>query len=459
MPERERLSLSSRGLRYKLKIGFYLMSVLPLLISFYVISAYVLPVAGIKPNVFILIIISIFIAVIGFWLMRQMINPIINISARAQDIARGNIDYKIKIERDDEIGNLAQALNKLTLRIKGNMQELKRYGDQTREINLEINRKVVMFSGLLQISSFISQGANIDDTFNLVVEKVAQVGDSDLAFLLLREDKSRQLRMKAAYGLGSERLLNKIVNIDDDSLFSRIIREKKGFSLGKGTARNKAVDDLERELVISNAFILPITVRNKVIGLIGAANNRGSEYGPEDVKAMDIFSRQITIAVENDILSGRLKRLEIKDELTGLYNQSFIRARLDEEIKRAIVYQRPCSFVLFDFKRSGRGRRDNGGFSLPVSGLKDVSLIIRENITDIDRAGRFSENEFAIIFPEKNKRQALEASEEIKERIEYLLRQDKQDDINVRMAVAENPIDGATGPDLIDNAQGLIEAG
>jgi hypothetical protein len=47
----EALSLSSHGLKYKLKISFYLMSILPLLVCAYLVSNYILPRFGMSIDI------------------------------------------------------------------------------------------------------------------------------------------------------------------------------------------------------------------------------------------------------------------------------------------------------------------------------------------------------------------------------------------------------------------------
>lgn len=450
------MSLSSYGLGYKLKIAFYLMSVLPLLICFYLISSYLLPIVGIKLNIMVLIGVSIFIASSGFFVVRQIVSPIINISSRAKNVIDGNITYEIESERDDEIGDLENTLAKLTLRIKGNMQELKRYSEQTKEINLEINRQIVALSGLLQVSAFISEGEDINKVFDLIMEKMAQIGDSDSAFLLLQEEGD--LRLKSAYGADVKGLLNKRFKITEDNLFAKIIRQAGFFSLDNNTLRSKAVAEFEQEFGVKNAFIAPVFVRNKIAALAGIANSRGFEYKNENLKLINIFLKQITIAIENDMLMRRLKNLEVKDALTGLYNESFIRTRLDEEIKRAILYQRPCAFILF----SVNGYKEFcQNFTLPEAeaALKMIALALKESITDIDRAARFSDSEFAVVLPEKNKKQAQAIAEIIKQRMEFLFNEepDRRRRLMFNVAVTENPIDGVKGFDLIYKATQELE--
>ena len=451
----KQLSLSSRGLRYKLRISFYLMSVLPLLISIYVISTYMLPTIGIKSNIYLLVCISIFVAVSGFFIIKQVIDPIINISSKAKDIARGEVDYVSRAKRDDEIGDLEDALQQLTCRIKNNMRELEKYGQETKEINLEINRKVVILSSLLQVSSFISEGADINETLDLSVEKMLQIGDSDSAFLLLKQEE--KILVTSIYGINSDYLLNREFNAASDNIFAKVLKDRKTFALNKKVPPNKMIDEFRRIFALTDAVIAPIYVHGKVFGLAGIGNDRNLEYRDDNFKLIDIFVKQITIAIENDILLNHINRLEVKDALTGLYNSSFIKERLEEEIKRAIISQRPCAFIVLSINRY-KEFCANFGSAHAESVLKKIAMIIKSNIGEIDKAARFSDSEFAIVLPEKNKRQAENIAQDMVKKIEYIYGEetDVKKRITLNRAVSENPIDGINATDLINKVKDLL---
>ena len=137
------LSLSSQGLKYKLKISFYLMSILPLLVCLYLVSNYILPKFGLKLDVVVTIIISIFVACIGFYVIKEIIDRILSVTSDAKLIAAGDITRTVESSRQDEVGDLGNALNLLTDRIRSNMDELKNYGEKTTEINIEIQKRVL----------------------------------------------------------------------------------------------------------------------------------------------------------------------------------------------------------------------------------------------------------------------------------------------------------------------------
>jgi hypothetical protein len=72
MEKRSGLSLVSRGLKYKLRIAFLLMSILPLLMCVYLVANYIFPQANIPTRlyIYISILISAFVAIIGFFVVK-----------------------------------------------------------------------------------------------------------------------------------------------------------------------------------------------------------------------------------------------------------------------------------------------------------------------------------------------------------------------------------------------------
>ncbi len=89
---------SSQRINYKFKIAFYLMSILPLLVTLYLVSNYILPYAGFKVDVIVSVVMSIFIAILGFYLVKEVISHIISLSAEAKLIAAGDITRKVGAE-------------------------------------------------------------------------------------------------------------------------------------------------------------------------------------------------------------------------------------------------------------------------------------------------------------------------------------------------------------------------
>ncbi len=459
MANHKKVILSSGSLKYKLRIAFCLMSVLPLLVSVFLVSNYILPKAGFRLDITVAvsIFISIFISVIGFFVVKEVFDRVVSISSDAKLIAQGDVNRIVETTRDDEVGFLGDSLNQLTLQIRNSMEELKGYSERTTEINVEIQKRVLALANLLQISSLISHGLKLDELLKIIVEKSHVLADSDIAFLFFRNSGEGDFYLKAAEGQNST-YMDKLKIDSEDPVFNKTVHSTRPLILdAENVLSGNAGAAFYEKFRLKNVIALPIFLRGRVTGILGIGNNKDQfSYKKDDLELLDIFSKQISIAVENDLLSRWVEKLEIKDALTGLYNESFIRSRLQEEIKRAIIYQRPCAFIMFNIDNFQEFQQAFGSLNTEAA-LKKVAVLIKNSITEIDRAARTGDNEFGIVLPEKNKRQARDIAEEIRKKIElgFSEEQDARKKITVSGAVSENPIDGSTAEELFIKAKEL----
>ncbi len=154
-----------------------------------------------------------------------------------------------------------------------------------------------------------------------------------------------------------------------------------------------------------------------------------------------------TISSNAHELLDRVERLSQKDKLTGLYNTAYIQERLQEEIQRAVHFQRPCSFayiVVPDIESRPGG----------TDAIKNAAEMLRRSLGVFDRAARTRRNEFAVILPDKNKKQAIEFLERLHVNLaDWAANLSPELRGKVAIGFSENPLDGMIGHDLYAKAQ------
>ena len=232
MINQKKLSLHSRGIKHKLYIAFYLMSILPILVCIYIFSNYILPKIGLRLGIIPTILIGIFIIVAGFYLIKEMFDRILSVVTEAKLIAAGDINRRIDNGQEDEIGDLGRALNQLTKRIRTNMEELKTYSEKCKTINFEINKHVLILSNLLQIGSLISHGDKLENILKLAVEKPRFLANSDVAYLFIREQDRNVFSPRAVDGINSGHFLQLKIE-HSDKIFNRLIETNESVILDK----------------------------------------------------------------------------------------------------------------------------------------------------------------------------------------------------------------------------------
>ncbi|MBN1405189.1 MAG: sensor domain-containing diguanylate cyclase [Candidatus Omnitrophica bacterium] len=448
----KQFSLVPKPLRYKLMIAFSLMSIIPMLICGYLSVNFIFPKYAQIGPISLVIFITLIITMLGFHLAKEMIEPIVQMAIDARRIAGGDLEHSIAVTREDEIGDLGKSLNVLTQRIKDNINELKNYGERTKEINIDINKKVMALSGLLQISSLISSGTDIAAIMDMLAGKVSYMEDSNPAVIMVLNEETNVLEPIALSNVKSTELAKRPVRLGH-GLVGKCALELKDIVIDKDIAANSEIDDLRKTYEVKNAAVLPIIMHDKCKGVLLTGNKRDFyAYSKDDMELLKVFVKQAAIALENDALIKKAEELEVIDELTGLYNENYIKERLEEEIKRSMIYQRPCSFVILKVAdlEAYCGKR---GRMAGEAALKKIAKLISEGLTAVDKAARFADDEFAIVLPERNRKEGELINSEIRKKISELVVDPKAEPayqkLKVCSAISENPIDGASANELI----------
>lgn len=454
----KKISMVPKGLRYKLLLAFTLMSVIPLLVSMYLASIYVFPRLDSIADVSIVLVLSITIAILGLVSAKSFIDPVIEMTLEARMIANGEYNKKLAVTRDDEVGQLADSINIMTQRIRSNLDELKNYGQKTREINIEIHKKVLALSSLLQIGDIISASpAELGAVLELAVQKASAIFDTGFGIFYEEKDGSGEFITKASYNMDEEKLAGLSIKIGQ-GLLGAALQDNAVLIIDESAKKSKDIETFKTTYDIKNIAAIPLYSGKKAMGLFMIGNKLDDyRFKNEDIDLVKVFTKQMTIAMENDLLMKKAKELTITDDLTDLYNKSYIFSRLEEEIKRAIFYQRPCSFIIFNID-GFKAFRENNEELMVEEALKKMAKLIKDNTGPAGKAARIGMDEFAMLLPEKNKKESISIAEDIRKKIEStnFLKEAKAN-LTVSGGVSENPIDGATREELFKKATDAVQ--
>jgi two-component system cell cycle response regulator len=152
---------------------------------------------------------------------------------------------------------------------------------------------------------------------------------------------------------------------------------------------------------------------------------RALDVGASDIVLKPIDPEELNARVKTqlrkrrylDALRNRLDQsmeLAVTDQLTGLHNRRYMRAQLEQFVKRAGMGGSPVSVMMADvdhFKRVN----DLYGHAAGDDVLREVGRRLRENVRPIDLACRYGGEEFVVIMPETSLPLARAAAERIRQ--------------------------------------------
>ena len=144
------------------------------------------------------------------------------------------------------------------------------------------------------------------------------------------------------------------------------------------------------------------------------------------------------------------------DPLTGLYNQRYFRSALQKELRRSKRYELDLALLYMDldnFREINERYGDLVGDIL----LKEVAILVKNKIRDIDVAARYSGEEFILLLPETERMGAYLVAERIRREIErHFVRRDvdgKPIQMTLSVGIAQYPDDSTVGERLIGRAE------
>jgi len=109
------------------------------------------------------------------------------------------------------------------------------------------------------------------------------------------------------------------------------------------------------------------------------------------------FSLQQDIDREKG-LQAELARLSVTDPLTGMLNRGQLFTLGEQQVREAIRYDHPLSFLLVDINHM-RHINEQFGHHAGDQVLKAVADLLNDSLRDADVLGRLSGEEFAVLMP------------------------------------------------------------
>ncbi|GAB4350244.1 MAG: hypothetical protein Kow0099_33690 [Candidatus Abyssubacteria bacterium] len=120
---------------YRLVLSFALMSILPLLLTTYIITTVWLPDLGVWAQISVFLLLSVGLAILGFLLSRTIVITVLKTSELAKEIAEGNFSKRLEIRNNrSELSVLVRSFNQVTSQLEQKIKDLQVSEEKLRHL-------------------------------------------------------------------------------------------------------------------------------------------------------------------------------------------------------------------------------------------------------------------------------------------------------------------------------------
>ena len=261
--------------------------------------------------------------------------------------------------------------------------------------------------------------ADAKDPYSPLLQHLARLTGVKRASLMVYQEESRELALKAGMGLGIPLLPELHVGLDD-GLAGRVLQSGKPLLSRDLVAEGITPSAAERAYRSKSFLCYPLLNGERRWGVLNLTDKAGGgSLGNNAVEMLDALAPQVRLALERASWQEqalRFQQMSITDPLTGLYNRRYLMARLAEESSRALRHQSPYCFIMLDLD-DFKHYNDQNGHQAGDEALTMLAQCLRATLRAVDVAARYGGEEFSILLPQTTLAEARIIGERIRHRI------------------------------------------
>lgn len=208
----------------------------------------------------------------------------------------GVSDYFIKPFSPDELlDSIARILQSGQRQQRERMQESFDIADDQA-----LQRRVHELETLEMVGRTVTAMLDLDDVLTAVVEAAVRVTDADEGSLLLLDEDSGELYMRASKNFDEEFARTFRLKVQD-SLAGKVMETGKPVVLDESTPKK-----IKTAYLVHSLIYVPLSIRNHTIGVLGVDNRRvGSTLTSKHITILMAMANYAAIAIENAKLYQR----------------------------------------------------------------------------------------------------------------------------------------------------------
>jgi GAF domain-containing protein/HAMP domain-containing protein len=321
----------------------------------------------------------------AFPLSRLLTAPVRRLTDVTGAVTSGNLNARAKVETDDEIGTLANAINQMTDELQQNLIGLEqRVSDRTRDLE----KRLFQLQAVAEIGRAAATIRNQEELLPRVTRLISERLNYYHVGIFLLDAEGKFAVLRAANSDGGLRMLARghKLSVGQQGIV--------GYVTGTGNPRI-ALDVGEDLQYFNNPDLpmtrsemsLPLSVGGKIIGALDVQSTQANAFGRDDVAILQVMADLVAIAIENARLFtenqealetsrrayGELSRRAWMDLLASSGNMSFTSTENAYHFDRGEFSQQPLIVQTVGIKDEMSLQTETYPLSLPIK-VRDIVI-------------------------------------------------------------------------------------
>ncbi|MDX1687508.1 MAG: GAF domain-containing protein [Candidatus Promineifilaceae bacterium] len=273
---------------------------------------------------------------LGSVITSSVLRPVEELTEGAEKLAAGQLDERVTLDRNDELGQLAAGFNTMAERLQryyGVLEE--RVAERTKALrtSVEVSRRL---STILDRQELVAEVVKqVQDAFGYYHvhiylldeerQKLVMAGGTGAA---AREMLARNHQLKLGQGLVGRAAVNREVVLEPD------------VAQAPGWLSNPLLPETKAEVAV------PIIAGDEVLGVIDVQHDVVDGLGQSDAELVELIASQVAVALENARLVEATRERAERATMVSAIGQKIQRALTVEEVLRVAAQELGQAFAV-----------------------------------------------------------------------------------------------------------------
>jgi GAF domain-containing protein len=291
---------------------------------------------------------------------RGLTRPIQELTEGARRMAAGDLAWRVPLERRDEIGELASALNTMAARLRNSLESLEqRVTERTVELAQASEHMRYRAAQLRTVAEVAHAAASEQDRARLLPLVAELISDRFRFYhvgIFLLDEAGEFAVLQAANSEGGRRMLARghKLRVGQTGIVGHVANRGQP-RIAVDVGMDAVFFDNPDLPLTRSEMAVPLKVRGRVIGVLDVQSQQAAAFTEDDAGLLGILSDQVAIAIDNARLFAETR--QALDEVQSVHRQ-YLR---QEWGRLAVERGRPGS----GFRYSGDGSVAPAALDLP----------------------------------------------------------------------------------------------
>jgi diguanylate cyclase (GGDEF)-like protein len=261
--------------------------------------------------------------------------------------------------------------------------------------------------------------AGAGETYDAILRMSADLLHAERGSLLLFDEASNELAVKAAVGPRAEVARETRMRMGE-GIAGTVLSEGRPLVVRDVESPGHTPAPAERSYKTKSFICYPISIGGRKVGVLNITDKAGGgSYDDIDLSLIESIAPQMAMALDRaewQEKANQFQLMSITDPLTGLLNRRYLIERLAEELKRSKRQEYPMSFMMIDID-DFKLYNDRNGHQAGDLALEMTAQCLKSALRGADVASRYGGEEFCILLPQTSLEEGISIAERIRRRI------------------------------------------